>query len=185
MDLQQQVQGMGAQLTSLEASLKASDAQAGSLRQELASLGNSGPPTFKVNGTEMNGSASANLPKGYYYTLADQAPASAAAQEGIAWEQSQSGVPAEGSGSPGVAASHQSGDRVVVPDEMHSTASTADASTAGPILSSDQDNRRDEALLVGDGKGALGQSSDSSSTQQRAAQPGMVLCTHQDTQSLP
>jgi len=49
-DLQQQVQGMGDQLASLEASLKASDKQAGSLQQELASVGNAGPdpPAMKV-----------------------------------------------------------------------------------------------------------------------------------------
>jgi len=49
-DLQQQVQGMGDQLASLEASLQASDKQAGSLQQELASLGNAGPdpPAMKV-----------------------------------------------------------------------------------------------------------------------------------------
>ena len=49
-DLQQQVQGMGDQLASLEASLQASDSQAGSLQQELASLGNAGPdpPAMKV-----------------------------------------------------------------------------------------------------------------------------------------
>lgn len=50
MDLQQQVQGMGDQLASLEASLQASDKQAGSLQQELASLGNArpDPPAMKV-----------------------------------------------------------------------------------------------------------------------------------------
>ena len=49
-DLQQQVQGMGDQLASLEASLQASDKQAGSLQQELASLGDAGPdpPAMKV-----------------------------------------------------------------------------------------------------------------------------------------
>ena len=41
---------MGDQLASLEASLQASDSQAGSLQQELASLGNAGPdpPAMKV-----------------------------------------------------------------------------------------------------------------------------------------
>ena len=41
---------MGDQLASLEASLQASDKQAGSLQQELASLGNAGPdpPSMKV-----------------------------------------------------------------------------------------------------------------------------------------
>lgn len=41
---------MGDQLASLEASLQASDKQAGSLQQELASLGNAGPdpPAMKV-----------------------------------------------------------------------------------------------------------------------------------------
>jgi len=57
-DLQQQVQGMGDQLASLEASLQASDNQAGSLQQELASLGNAGPdpPAMKV--TNRSSSAS-------------------------------------------------------------------------------------------------------------------------------
>ena len=82
---------MGDQLASLEASLKASDAQAGSLRQELASSGN-GPPVFKVNGRELNGSTSANLPKGYYYTLADLAPAGKAAQEAAPQPQSAESV---------------------------------------------------------------------------------------------
>lgn len=86
---------MSDQLASLEASLMTSDAQAGRMRQELASFSN-GPPTFKVNGTHMNGGAtSANLPKGYYYTLADMAPASSAPQESSAQQQPQSGETAE------------------------------------------------------------------------------------------
>ena len=138
-DLQQQVRGMSEQLASLEASLNASDAQAGTLRQELASFGN-GPPTFKVNGTEMNGSASANLPKSYYYTLADLAPASSAAEQSTAQEQSRSAEPAEGSGSP-EAASSQPGDDVAVPGEEQNTASTAEASTSGPALGIEQEKR--------------------------------------------
>ena len=139
-DLQQQVRGMSEQLASLEASLTVSDAQAGSLRQQLASFGN-GPPTFKVNGTHMNGSASANLPKGYYYTLADPAPAGAAAQESTAQQQPQSTGSAERSGpSPGVAASQLEGD-VVVPGEQQNTAATADASTSDPGVGSEQEQR--------------------------------------------
>lgn len=131
---------MSEQLASLEASLTASDAQAGSLRQELASFGN-GPPTFKVNGTQMNGSASANLPKGYFYTLADLAPAGAAAQESTAQQQSQSAEPAEESdASPGVAASQFVGD-VVVAGEQQNTAPTADASTSDPDVGSKQEKR--------------------------------------------
>lgn len=130
---------MSEQLASLEASLTASDAQAGSLRQELASFGN-GPPTFKVNGTEMNGSASANLPKGYYYTLADLSPAGPAAQESTAQQQPQSAEPAEGSDATPEVAASQSEDNVVVPEEQHNTASTADASTPGPE-NSEQEKR--------------------------------------------
>ncbi|KAL0025381.1 hypothetical protein WJX79_002338 [Trebouxia sp. C0005] len=84
-DLQQQVQGMGDQLASLEASLQASDKQAGSLQQELASLGNAGPnpPAMKVNGRVLNGASSHNLPQGYYYTLTD-APSAAEASQAAA-----------------------------------------------------------------------------------------------------
>ena len=151
-DLQQQVRGMSEQLASLEASLMASDAQAGSLRQELASLSN-GPPTFKVNGTGLNGGASANLPKGYYYTLADLSPAGPAAQESAAPQQPESVDPAEGRGSaPGAAASQSEGD-VVVPEEQHNTASTADASIPGPGLGREQEKRPDEMAASRSGEG--------------------------------
>ena len=124
-DLQQQVRGMSDQLASLEASLMASDDQAGRMRQELASF-NNGPPTFKVNGTHMNGGAtSANLPKGYYYTLADVAPTRPASS---AQQQPQSG---ESAGRSGVEEpAPLSGEDVADADEVQSTDSTADASTS-------------------------------------------------------
>ena len=72
---------MGDQLTSLEASLKASDKQASSLQQELASFGNTGPQPMKINGKDLNGASTSSLPKGYYYRLADMPPAVEASQE--------------------------------------------------------------------------------------------------------
>lgn len=165
---------MGDQLESLEASLKASDAQAGKLRQELVSLSNTGPPTFKVNGHEMNGSTSPNLPKGYYYTLADLAPAGAAAQEAEAQEQSQRPDLSENE------SSLESGEGMSVPEGVLSTASAGSTSTTG---SNEQEKALDDAASpVGDAA-AADHSPSSSSTQQRAAQPGtcsacLNTCSH-------
>ncbi|KAL0050825.1 hypothetical protein WJX82_007862 [Trebouxia sp. C0006] len=96
-DLQQQVQGMGDQLASLEASLQASDKQAGSLQQELASLGNArpDPPAMKVNGRVLNGASTHNLPQGYYYTLTDAPPAAEASQAAAAAAGGQGGTSAQ------------------------------------------------------------------------------------------
>lgn len=187
-DLQQQVQGMGAQLASLEASLKASDAQAGNLQQQLASLGNTGPQAFKVNGQHMNGSASPNLPKGYYYTLADLAPASAPAQEAAAQKEPPSAELAEeGSGTEVAAA--ESEEHASITEEMLSTASagSANASTAG--RSEEEEKELNKAPAQSDGNGAVSQSS-SSSIQQRAAQPGIGqpsshLCSHSHPPRIP
>lgn len=172
---------MGDQLASLEASLKASDAQAGTLQQQLASLSNTGPQAFKVNGQHMNGSASPNLPKGYYYTLADLAPASAPAQEAAAQEEPLSAELTEQGGGTEVAAS-ESGEGLSVSQEMRSTASVgnADASTAG--RSQEEEQELSEASTESDGEGTVSPRS-SSSIQPRAAQPGTVqpsrhLCSH-------
>lgn len=95
---------MGDQLASLEASLLASDKQAGSLQQELASLGNAGPnpPAMKINGRVLNGASTGNLPKGHFYTLTDRAaaaeasqadPAAAAREGGLLSQQPSQTVP--------------------------------------------------------------------------------------------
>ena len=166
MELQQQVQGMGNQLASLEASLKASDAQVSSLRQEVASSGNSGPPIFKVNGREVNGGASANLPKGFYYSLADQAPAGEAAQEAAPQPHDQSNDSAESN--PGAAAP-QSGIGSSIPVQLQSTI----ISSQGQGLSNEREQKLDEALLAGEGSEAIASGSTSHS---RAVQPGMQVC---------
>lgn len=84
---------MGDQLASLEASLMASDKQAGSLQQELASLGNAGPtpPAMKINGRVLNGASTGNLPKGHFYTLTDRAAAAEASQADPAAAEGEDG----------------------------------------------------------------------------------------------
>ena len=84
---------MGDQLASLEASLLASDKQAGSLQQELASLGNAGPnpPAMKINGRVLNGASTGNLPKGHFYTLTDRAAAAEASQADLAAAEGEGG----------------------------------------------------------------------------------------------
>ena len=183
MDLQQQVQGMGDQLASLEASLKASDAQAGTLRQQLASLGNNGPQAFKVNGQHMNGSSSPNLPKGYYYTLADLSPVGEAAEGAAAQEQPQSAELTEDDSSLGTASLPGEGVSATeeAPGRASPASSSASASTAG--RTEEEEREVNEASYVGEGSEDVSQSS-SSSSQPRAAQPGTVKkCTTTDVRA--
>ena len=165
---------MGDQLASLEASLKASDAQAGNLRQELASLGPDDSAGLRVNGQALNGSSVVNLPKGYYYTLADAAPAEDAAQQPTSQSQSVllSAESIEKESGPGDAFP-QAGDG--------NTSSRSEAALQGQTLSGAEEQVLDQALLEGDGSETVRQSSDGSS-QQRAAQPGVpyniLQCTN-------
>ena len=87
-ELQQQVEGMSSQLSSLEASLRASDQQIGSLQQEVASLGNPASPVAMVT---VNGKHPPNLPKGAFFEAADLTPEEEAGQEQIV-SQSQAGA---------------------------------------------------------------------------------------------
>ena len=79
-ELQQQVEGMSSQLNSLEACLKASVQQMGSLQLELASLGNPASPAAAI---QVNGKHPPNLPQGAFFEAADLTSEEEAEQEQI------------------------------------------------------------------------------------------------------
>ncbi|DBB05029.1 TPA: hypothetical protein ACH3X3_010299 [Trebouxia sp. C0006] len=201
-DLQQQVQGMGDQLASLEASLQASDKQAGSLQQELASLGNArpDPPAMKVNGRVLNGASTHNLPQGYYYTLTDAPPAAEASQAAAAAAGGQGGTSAQPqplASSPDGGTDTQTdpdpqGDRAHLAsssqppsssaeEEGETTQSTEAVEEEGQrtesieVVGSQQQQRLQEEEGLESGKGQSQSSGNAGSSEMRASQPGVAV----------
>lgn len=185
-DLQQQVQGMGDQLASLEASLQASDKQAGSLQQELASSGNTGsdPPIMKVNGRVLNGASTHNLPQGYYYTLTDAPLTAEASQAAAAAAGGEGGVSAQ----PQTLASLSDGGNYTQTDPLGDRAPLAPSSQpptspAGkaqtmeftePVGSQQQQPPKEGGVLEsGTGKGQS--SGNAGNSDMRASQPGVAV----------
>ncbi|DBA77152.1 TPA: hypothetical protein ACH3X1_009725 [Trebouxia sp. C0004] len=193
-DVQQQVQGMGDQLASLEASLQASDKQAGSLQQELASLGDAGPdpPAMKVNGRILNGASTHNLPQGYYFTLTD-APVAAEAFQAAAADGG-GGISAQ----PQRLASLPDAEEDTQTDLLGDRAPLASSSSQPPTSSrvesqttestepdgAQQQQRPQEDGVLESGRGQSQSSGNAGSSEMRASQPGMQYFNQSSSQSI-